>query len=104
MEGLIPFKTDGCSGGMSWLWVHVFHRPTPWEDKCEKHDYAYWMGGTAMQRKRADIALAAGVAKAGYPLVGALMYYAVRVGGVPWLPTSYRWGYGHGRKFGGYNE
>jgi len=93
-NNLKPFTTDGCSGGMSWLWRTVLRRTPPWEGDCIEHDRAYWAGGTKQQRLEADRVLAASVARKGYPLIGALMYYAVRLGGVPWLPTSWRWGYG----------
>jgi len=100
----LPFTTDGCSGGMSWLWRKLFGKPPPWEGACIAHDQAYWRGGSLAQRRVADKALCIGVVKRGYPLTGALMYYGVRLGGVPWLPTSWRWGYGYGRRFGRYGE
>jgi hypothetical protein len=54
-NGLAPFTTDGCSGGMSAAWeivaqqfpqfeeVHAEH--PPWESCCIKHDQAYHLGG-----------------------------------------------------------
>jgi len=100
----IPFTTDGCSGGMSWIWRKLFGKPPPWDGDCVEHDKAYWQGGDAADRRAADLKLAADVSLRGYPITGALMYYGVRLGGVPWLPTSWRWGYGYGRKFGSYKE
>ncbi|MBE1285753.1 MAG: hypothetical protein GJ676_20745 [Rhodobacteraceae bacterium] len=48
---LMPFTTDGCSGGLSWAWTHlttVFPtlaepdgEPPPWELCCVAHDRAY---------------------------------------------------------------
>ena len=49
----------------------------------------------------ADEALRARVAKAGEPEVAELMLLGVRVGGTPYLPTKFRWGYGW-RYFRGY--
>lgn len=78
------FKSDGCS----------CFPDSDWVECCVMHDLAYWMGGTSEERKDADRALRKCVADKGYPKTGALMYYGVRVGGVWWLPTSFRWGFG----------
>ena len=90
-----PFTTDGCSGGMSPLWRLVARRPPPWEGCCTSHDEAYWRGGSSAMRLVADRALAECVARAGYPRVARTMFVAVRLGGVAWLPTPWRWGYGY---------
>jgi hypothetical protein len=59
------------------------------------HDLAYWRGGTAEERLRADEELRACVAqKTGNPGLANLMFVGVRAGGGPELATSYRWGYG----------
>jgi len=89
------FTTDGCSGGMSIFWRAVFRKPPPWESDCIDHDRAYWAGGSAEQKKAADIRLAEAVRRRGYPIIAKAMYYAVRIGGVHWLPTAWRWGYGY---------
>lgn len=87
---LKPFKSDGCSsfpdGTMS--------EKDLWLSCCYQHDLAYWQGGTAMQRKQADTTLKLCVAKVGKPVVANLMLAGVRVGGTPYLPTKFRWGYG----------
>jgi hypothetical protein len=92
---LKPFTTDGCSGGMSWIYKKIFRKPPPWEDDCVKHDRAYHAGGTRAERRKADIELMSDVAKRGYPNLAYAMYVAVRVGGHPLLPTPWRWGYGY---------
>jgi hypothetical protein len=90
------FKSDGCSGGMSWTWRKWTNKRLPWEDACIKHDKAYWLGGSCNDRKLADRKLRATVHANGYPRVAFLMYYAVRIFGAPyWAPTN-TWGYGHG--------
>ena len=62
---------------------------------CYVHDVAYWPGGTAEQRERADDALRACVeGVTGSATLAQVIFHAVRVGGVPELPTSYRWGFG----------
>jgi hypothetical protein len=98
------FSSDGCSGGMSWLWWSATGKPPPWEGCCVVHDFAYWQGGTRADRRAADralrrclIATAREYALAGHAVVWCiawLMWAAVRVGGGPYLPWHYRWGYG----------
>jgi hypothetical protein len=87
---ITPFTTDGCS---------AFPDGTPeqnqlWLRCCTQHDLAYWQGGTYQQRLDADIALRNCVAKVGEPDVAELMLAGVRVGGSPFWPTPFRWGYG----------
>ncbi len=103
-----PFTTDDCSG-------HVYKtlsgNDPPWKGCCVEHDRAYWMGGTAKQRKVADKALRACVrtkaeqaflkqgdspAVAKYKAIALAygVYRTVRVTGHPLLPYSWRWGYG----------
>ena len=79
-----PFTTDGCS-----LWPDC-----TWVDCCVTHDMAYWCGGSCEDRERADEALRECVAEHGPTGMGTTMYVGVRIGGPPWLPFSFRWGYG----------
>ncbi|MEM1074913.1 MAG: hypothetical protein AAF665_04070 [Pseudomonadota bacterium] len=72
-NALIPFETDGCSGGMSWSWqlaADLFpgfeasqgQRP-PWENCCVTHDIAYHnAGGAADAESSFDARLAADTA------------------------------------------
>ena len=91
------FTTDGCSGGMSWFWqtcIKPFTKTDiPWRECCVVHDRAYWMGGTWRNRRTADRQLRKCVGRA-YPTIGWLMYFGVRMGGSPFWPVSWRWGYG----------
>jgi hypothetical protein len=89
-----PFKSDGCSGGMSKAWLTVFGELPPWEGACIEHDRAYWNGGTWRDRRAADIRLRDSVVKGGWPIMGWLMYFAVRIGGSRYWPTPWRWNYG----------
>lgn len=87
---LRPFATDGCS---------EFPDGTPsqktlWHSCCVEHDRAYWLGGTYAERLAADKTLQRCVASVGEPHVAALMLGGVRVGGSPFWPTRFRWGYG----------
>ncbi|QQL45380.1 hypothetical protein [Sulfuriroseicoccus oceanibius] len=88
---LRPFTTDGCS---------MFPDRSPdgkydWKDCCLIHDVAYWQGGTRKQREAADQALHDDVlAATGDAALAATMFRGVRLGGSPYFPTGYRWGYG----------
>jgi hypothetical protein len=78
------FTTDGCT---------LFPDGT-WQSCCVEHDMAYWCGGRAEERRIADIEVKACVGKKGGGSAAVIMYWGVRLGGVPWLPTYWRWGYG----------
>lgn len=90
-QRLRDFKSDACS---------LFpegdaEQPLRWCDCCLLHDQAYWQGGNAEQRLRADADLRACVlARTGRPWFSRLMYAGVRLGGTPLLPSGFRWGYG----------
>lgn len=88
---LSDFTSDGCS-----LFVDgTFEKPDLWKECCLKHDIAYWQGGTQEERLKADLAFKSCVEnKTGDSTLAELMYDAVRVGGEPYFPTWYRWGYG----------
>ena len=90
-----PFKSDGCSGGVSRLWRLRLGGPPPWEGCCLDHDRAYWRGGTARERWRADAALHACVVANGHPGWALTMWLAVRFFGHPYWPFSWRWNFGH---------
>ena len=86
-DGVLPprsFTTDGCS-----LWPD-----SGWRECCIEHDVAYWCGGEASARKRADRSLRECVAAGGHESAAAWMYYAVRFSGHPLWPFTWRWGYG----------
>lgn len=97
---------------------HKFGDKPPYESCCVTHDRAYWRGETRHgfdKRLSADKALQQCVVRFGkdhraqfaaefhmspelidrnFEIVAALMYRAVRVGGRPCTPFSWRWGYG----------
>ena len=87
---LKPFTSDGCSAfpdgtiGQSELWLKC----------CTAHDWLYWRGGTYKERLRADEQLKSCVSELGEPEIALLMLAGVRVGGTPFLSTTFRWGYG----------
>ncbi|HHJ34827.1 MAG TPA: hypothetical protein ENJ87_03585 [Gammaproteobacteria bacterium] len=87
---LKPFTSDGCSAFPD----GTLAQRQLWLDCCTEHDRAYWKGGTYEERLDADRQLRACVARVGEPEVALLMLAGVRVGGTPYLPTAFRWGYG----------
>lgn len=79
------FTTDGCT---------LFFDGT-WRDCCVRHDWVYWQGGSAVDRVYADRTLRACItAYTHNRVLGTVMYGAVRMGGVPYVATPWRWGYG----------
>ncbi len=78
-----PFVSDGCS-----CWPD-----SNWVECCVKHDFIYWKGGTRQQRIEADRIFKECVSQKNAAMA-AIMYPGVRLGGVWWLPTPFRWGFG----------
>ena len=89
-DTLKPFTSDGCSSFPN----GTIKQSSLWLSCCTTHDYEYWKGGTYKQRLESDKALKQCVTKNGQPEIGLLMLAGVRIGGTPYLPTSFRWGYG----------
>ena len=89
-DDLQPFTSDGCSSFPD----GTLEQNDLWLSCCTKHDYAYWKGGTYQERLDSDRALETCVAKVGEPAIALLMLAGVRVGGSPFFPTKFRWGYG----------
>ncbi len=99
---LKPFTTDGCSAFPE----GTLQQKTLWHNCCVQHDIKYWKGGTYDERIAADRDLEQCVSKAGEPHIAKLMLAGVRVGGSPYWPASYRWGYGwpYFRAYGALND
>ena len=85
-----PFTSDGCSAFPD----GTLSQQNLWLACCTAHDKAYWKGGTYEERLAADVALQQCVANVGEPDIANLMLAGVRVGGSPYLPANFRWGYG----------
>ncbi len=85
------FTSDGCS-----LFPDgTFADRNMWCGCCLDHDIAYWRGGTADERKKADKALRDCVLeRTKDKSLAETMYNGVRAGGHPVFPTWYRWAYG----------
>jgi len=84
------FQSDGCTC----FFNGTRSQPSLWREDCLAHDYAYWRGGSFQQRKRADLLLRNQIRRKGAPITAFLVYVGVRLGGSPWLPTPWRWGFG----------
>jgi len=89
-EQIRPFTTDGCSAFPN----GSYQQQQLWLPCCTAHDYAYWQGGSYNERLVADQVLHQCVSKLGEHTIAKLMLTGVRVGGSPFLPTPFRWGYG----------
>jgi hypothetical protein len=89
-DDIRSFASDGCSAFPD----GTLAQQELWLNCCTAHDYAYWKGGTYDERLAADEALRVCVADVGEAAVGRLMLAGVRVGGTPYLPTRFRWGFG----------
>jgi hypothetical protein len=79
-----PFTTDGCT-----LWPDG-----TWQSCCVEHDVLYWCGGSADARRVADEQFRACVSDHGGRALAPILYWSIRLGGNPWLPVYWRWGYG----------
>lgn len=81
------FQSDGCT-----LFPDGDYR-----NCCVEHDRAYFAGGPIKERRRADNRLYRCVASSGgqnKKFIASMMWIGVRVGGVSFLPTPFRWGFG----------
>jgi hypothetical protein len=86
-RGALPtyrFTTDGCS----------FWPDNGWLRCCIEHDIDYWCGGSAIDRCASDRRLKACAEAAGHGTVAQVMHFGTRLGGHPWVPLPWRWGYG----------
>ena len=84
----IGFKTDGCS-----LFPDGNYR-----DCCVAHDIDYYKGGKG--RRASDKRLYRCVKKKkGWQnkFIAPMMFLGVRIGGISFLPTPFRWGFGKKR-------
>ena len=78
------FTTDGCT----------LSPDGTWQSCCVDHDMVYWCGGSSAARCLADEKFRSCIAAKGGGATASIMYWGVRLGGNPWLPTYWRWGYG----------
>ncbi|MGZ3773374.1 MAG: hypothetical protein ACXVCY_02745 [Pseudobdellovibrionaceae bacterium] len=86
---LQDFTTDGCS-----VIADGFVTKS-WEACCVQHDFEYWVGGSEADKDKADRMLEKCIGINTFPILGEIFYAGVHVGGSPFLPTTWRWGYGY---------
>lgn len=93
LKGTAVFKSDGCSGYISYIWVGLLGRKPLLYDCCRSHDWLYWSAtGTRWQ---ADMLIAKCIWAKGYRLLALLFWVGIRIGGSKYLPFAWRWGYGY---------
>lgn len=91
---LPPPHEDGCSGGISWVYRNVFGIVPKYEHCCNKHDDPYGRGGTPTEKVKADVEFFWCVKDEGGNAIVASMYFVgVTIGGQPFFPFGWRWGY-----------
>lgn len=81
------FKSDGCT-----LFPDFNYR-----DCCVAHDKLYYVGGTSKERWEADKQLYMCIKGKGgriNRMLAPAIWVGARVGGVPFMPTPFRWGFG----------
>ena len=88
-ERVMPddFVSDGCS----------MFPDGDYRDCCVVHDKAYYFGGTRSERLAADNKLYQCVRSKGHKYIAPTMWLGVRLGGVSFLPTTFRWGFGNNK-------
>jgi hypothetical protein len=83
------FKSDNCTAFPDGSYA----------DCCVEHDKDYYFGGSLQERRASDKRLKECVASKGRgwkrKLLANAMYIGVRIGGVHFLPTPFRWGFGN---------
>lgn len=83
------FTTDWCSYFPNW----TFYNKDIWFECCTEHDKTYWDWWTKNQKNKADLELKECVSKKWFPIIWNLMEIWVKIWGIPYLPTSFRWWY-----------
>jgi len=70
-------------------------------DCCVAHDREYFHGGSPKERRAADERLYMCIRKKegiGHKFIAPFVWFGVRIGGVSFLPTPFRWGFGNKEK------
>ena len=83
------FKSDNCTAFPDGNYA----------DCCVEHDKDYYFGGSLKERRASDNKLRECVASKGKgwkrKFLASAMWVGVRIGGVSFLPTPFRWGFGN---------
>lgn len=81
------FESDGCT----------MFPDGDCRDCCVEHDKDYFLGGSLKERRASDkrLFLCVKAKTSGHrKILAPLMWLGVRIGGVSFLPTRFRWGFG----------
>jgi len=78
------FTSDGCS-----MWPDA-----KIQSCCVEHDMEYWCGGDESLRKEVDRKFGECAGEQYSYIPGWMVSLGVKVGGIGFLPTPWRWGYG----------
>jgi hypothetical protein len=89
--GPSPFTTDGCSMSPDSALTGQAHQ---FLGCCLAHDKAYYQGGTPVEHAQADLTFKDCLKAIGHPEYAKVYHLGVRLGGTPYLPMPFRWGYG----------
>lgn len=93
---MIPFESDGCTGLGHWLWQLIYRKDQPpWCQCCLEHDWAYWNGGTSLDRAKADVDLFRCIVHQGFPWFAILVWLGIRLWAGKWMPFGWTWGWGN---------
>jgi hypothetical protein len=85
LDTMKKFSSDGCT----------FFSDDNIKDCCVAHDRGYWVGGSANDRKKSDTDFQKCVYnKTQNKTLSHILYFSVRAGGVPYIKTPWRWGFG----------
>lgn len=80
--------TDGCSGLQSMIYRLFTGRKLPWYKDCAEHDIDYAVGGSEIDRAKADLKLMKRMDMRGYPKWARIYHYFVRNFG--WASFNYK--------------
>ena len=91
-EIVIPddYESDGCT----------MFPDMDFRDCCVAHDRDYFKGGSSKERRKSDDRLYRCIKNKGrwyHKILAPMVWVGVRVGGVGFLPTPFRWGFGRNK-------
>ncbi len=92
-----PFKSDSCSGGFPDVWKNAKGKKVSIYEACLKHDLQYWVGykKEPLARFAADVLLMMDVvSKTERTGLALVIFLGVRIGGIDWVPTKFKWSFG----------
>ena len=89
------FKVKGCIDKVSRICKTIARKEPDWTEECIIHSLHYWIGGSACDRRCADMLMYRGVVNTGHPILALIIYTSVRFLGCPAFQFGLQWGHGH---------